>query len=76
MDFCTDLHLMLDDEPAEISARQHPDVPETFFIDLDAPGRHRAHLCLSGTADQLVSMLDRMRDALARTLDRELASSC
>ncbi len=65
MDFATDLHLMLDDEPATVRARQHPDQPETYFIDLGVY-RHgqRAHLCLSGTATQLGELLTGMRDAL------------
>jgi hypothetical protein len=75
MDYATDLHLMLDDELVEITARQHPDMPDRFFINLKVPDPGRVRLCFSGTAAQLVSMLDRMRSELTRTLDRELVSS-
>jgi hypothetical protein len=64
----TSVHLMLDPADAtqlHIGARQHPELPDTFYVDLDSL---RCHIAISGPAAPLLAVVDRMRAELHATL--------
>jgi hypothetical protein len=64
----TSVHLMLDPgDPSDlhIEARQHPELADTFYLTLDSL---RCHIALSGPAELLVAVVDRLRAELAATL--------
>jgi hypothetical protein len=62
------VHLMLDPADASelhIDARQHPELADTFYIDVDSL---RCHIAISGPAEPLVAVVERMRAELVATL--------
>jgi hypothetical protein len=64
----TSVHLMLDPADASqlhIDARQHPDYPDTFFVEVDSL---RCHIAISGPAAPLLAVVERMRAELHATL--------
>ena len=64
----TSVHLMLDPaDPSQvdIGARQHPELGDTFYLTFD---RERCHIALSGPAESLVAVVERLRAELAATL--------
>ena len=64
----TSVHLMLDPADASelhVDARQHPELPDTFYVDLD---RLRCHIAISGPAEPLLAVVDRLRAELVATL--------
>ena len=55
----TSVHLMLDPTDAsqvDIDARQHPDLPGSFYVDVDSP---RCHIAPSGQAEPLLGVVER-----------------
>ena len=65
----TSVHLMLDPtDPSQldVEARQHPELADTFYLTLDTL---HCHITLSGPAELLVAVVERMRTELAATLD-------
>ena len=66
--FTSMVHLMLDPDDLgqlHITARQHPDTPTTFFVDVDTL---RCHICISGEAEPVLAVVERMRAELHTTL--------
>ena len=64
----TSVHLMLDPtDPSQldIGARQHPELPNTFYVTVDS---ERCHIALSGPAEPLVAVVERLRAELVATL--------
>ena len=64
----TSVHLMLDpDDPSQldIGARQHPELLDTFYLTVDSL---RCHIALSGQAESLLAVVERLRAELAATL--------
>ena len=64
----TSVHLMLDpDDPSQldIGARQHPELGDTFYLTIDS---ERCRIALSGPAESLVAVVERLRAELAATL--------
>jgi hypothetical protein len=64
----TSVHLMLDPtDPSQldVEARQHPELADTFYLTLDSL---RCHIALSGPAELLVAVVERMRAELVATL--------
>ena len=64
----TSVHLMLDpDDPSQldIGARQHPELGDTFYLTVDS---ERCHIALSGPAESLVAVVERLRAELAVAL--------
>jgi hypothetical protein len=64
----TSVHLMLDPtDPSQldVSARQHPELGDTFYVSVDSS---RCHITLSGPAEPLVAVVEHMRAELAATL--------
>ena len=64
----TSVQLMLD--PADtgelhIDARQHPELPDTFYVDLDSL---RCHIAISGPAEPLLAVVERIRAELVAIL--------
>jgi hypothetical protein len=48
-----------------VDARQHPDLPDTFYLDIDSL---RCHIALSGPAEPLLAVVERLRAELHATL--------
>jgi hypothetical protein len=65
--FTSDAHLMLASEPTppEVSAWQHPQIPDSYTITVDTADR-RGHIALSGNPTQLIELLGRMTDAVIK----------
>jgi hypothetical protein len=66
--FTSMVHLMLDPDDLgqlHIAARQHPDTPTTFFVDLDTL---RCHISISGEAEPVLAVVERMRAELRTAL--------
>ena len=64
----TSVHLMLDpDDPSQldIGARQHPELGDTFYLTVDSD---RCRIALSGPAESLAAVVERLRAELAATL--------
>ena len=64
----TSVHLMLDPDDAsqlDVGARQHPELGDTFYITVDS---ERCRIALSGPAESLVAVVERLRAELAATL--------
>jgi hypothetical protein len=64
----TSVHLMLDPaDPSQldVDARQHPELGNTFYVTVDS---ERCHIALSGRAEPLVAVVERMRAVLVATL--------
>jgi hypothetical protein len=64
----TSVHLMLDPADASelhIDARQHPELPDTFYVDVDSL---RCHIAISGPAEPVLAVVERMRAELVATL--------
>ena len=64
----TSVHLMLDADDAgqlDIGARQHPELGNTFYVTVDS---ERCRIALSGPAEPLVAVVERMRAELVATL--------
>jgi hypothetical protein len=64
----TSVHLMLDPaDPSQldIGARRHPELGDTFYVTVDS---ERCHIALSGPAEPLVAVVERLRAELAATL--------
>ena len=64
----TSVHLMLDPADAsqlDLDARQHPELRDTFYLTLDS---ERCHIALSGQAESLLAVVERLRAELAVTL--------
>ena len=64
----TSVHLMLDPADAgqlDIGARQHPELRDTFYLSVDS---ERCHIALSGPAESLLAVVERLRAELAATL--------
>ena len=64
----TSVHLMLDPtDPGQldIGARQHPELGNTFYLTIDSD---RCRIALSGPAEPLVAVVERLRAELAVTL--------
>ena len=64
----TSVHLMLDPaDPSQldIDARQHPELADTFYLTVDS---ERCHIALSGQAESLLAVIERLRVELAATL--------
>jgi hypothetical protein len=69
----TSVHLMLDpdmldpDDPGrlEVSARQHPELGDTFYVTVDSG---HCHITLSGPPEPLVAVVERLGAELAATL--------
>jgi hypothetical protein len=69
----TSVHLMLDpdmldpDDPGrlEVSARQHPELRDTFYVTVDSS---HCHITLSGPPEPLVAVVERLGAELATTL--------
>jgi hypothetical protein len=64
----TSVHLMLDPDDAgqlDIGARQHPELGNTFYVTVDS---ERCRIALSGPAEPLVAVVERMRAELGATL--------
>ena len=64
----TSVHLMLDPaDPGQlhIDARQHPELPDTFYVDLDSL---RCHIAISGPAEPVLAVVERMRAELVAAL--------
>jgi hypothetical protein len=64
----TSVHLMLDPDDAgqlDIGARQHPELRDTFYLTVDS---ERCHIALSGQAESLLAVVERLRAELAATL--------
>jgi hypothetical protein len=64
----TSVHLMLDPAAASelhIDARQHPELPDTFYVDVDSL---RCHIAISGPAEPVLAVVERMRAELVATL--------
>jgi hypothetical protein len=64
----TSVHLMLDPtDPSQvdIGARQHPELGDTFYVTVDS---ERCRIALSGPAESLVAVVERLRAELAVTL--------
>ena len=64
----TSVHLMLDPAAAsqlEVDARQHPELRDTFYLTVDS---ERCHIALSGQAESLLAVVERLRAELAVTL--------
>ena len=64
----TSVHLMLDpDDPSQldVDARQHPELGDTFYLTIDSL---RCHITLSGQAEALLVVVERLRAELAATL--------
>ena len=66
--FTSMVHLMLDPDDLDqlhIAVRQHPDTPTTFFVDVDTL---RCHISISGEAEPVLAVVERMRAELHATL--------
>jgi hypothetical protein len=65
MGFRSDVHLLLGGEPTppEVTAWQHPQLPDSFAVTIDTADR-RGHIALSGTPSQLIELLARMTQAV------------
>ena len=66
--FTSMVHLMVDPDDLgqlHIAARQHPDTPTTFFVDLDTL---RCHISISGEAEPVLAVVERLRAELHATL--------
>jgi hypothetical protein len=66
--FTSMVHLMLDPDDGDqvhIKARRHPDTPATFFLDVDTL---RCHISISGPAEPVLHVVERMRAELHTTL--------
>ena len=64
----TSVHLMLDPDDAgqlDVDARQHPELSNTFYITVDS---EHCRIALSGPAEPLVAVVERLRAELAATL--------
>ena len=64
----TSVHLMLDPTDAgqlEVGARQHPELGDTFYLTVDS---ERCRIALSGPAESLVAVVERLRAELVATL--------
>ena len=64
----TSVHLMLDPADASqlnVDARQHPELRDTFYLTVDS---ERCHIALSGQAESLLAVVERLRAELAVTL--------
>jgi hypothetical protein len=64
----TSVHLMLDPTDAsqlDIGARQHPELGDTFYLTVDSD---RCRIALSGPAEPLLAVVERMRAELHATL--------
>jgi hypothetical protein len=63
----TSVHLMLDPDDAgqlDVDARQHPELGDTFYLTVDS---ERCHIALSGQAESLLAVVERLRAELAAT---------
>jgi hypothetical protein len=66
--FTSMVHLMLDPDDLgqlHIAVRQHPDTPTTFFVEVDTL---RCHISISGEAEPVLAVVERMRAELHATL--------
>jgi hypothetical protein len=64
----TSVHLMFDPDdasPLDVDARQHPELADTFYVTVDSL---RCHITLSGPAEPLLAVVERLRAELAATL--------
>jgi hypothetical protein len=64
----TSVHLLLDPTDSsqlEVEARQHPELTDTFYVTVDSL---RCHIALSGPAEPLLAVVERMRAQLVATL--------
>ena len=64
----TSVHLMLDPADSsqlEVGARQHPELGDTFYLTVDSD---RCRIALSGPAESLAAVVERLRAELAATL--------
>jgi hypothetical protein len=65
MAFHSDAHLMLAHEPTppEVTAWQHPEIPDSYTVTIDTADR-TGHIAISGNPTQLIDLLGRMTDAV------------
>jgi hypothetical protein len=65
MAFHSDAHLMLAHEPTppEVTAWQHPQIPDSYTVTIDTADRS-GHIAISGNPTQLHDLLGRMTDAV------------
>jgi hypothetical protein len=66
----TSVHLMLDPaDPSQldVGARQHPELGDTFYLTVDS---ERCRIALSGPAEPLVAVVERLRAELGVTPGR------
>jgi hypothetical protein len=63
--FTSDAHLMLASEPTppEVTAWQHPQIPDSYTVTIDTADR-TGHIAISGNPSQLHDLLGRMTDAV------------
>jgi hypothetical protein len=54
-----------DPSQLDIGARQHPELSDTFYLTIDSD---RCRIALSGAAESLVAVVERLRAELAATL--------
>jgi hypothetical protein len=54
-----------DPSQLDIGARQHPELADTYYLTIDS---ERCHIALSGQAESLVAVVERLRAELAATL--------
>jgi hypothetical protein len=48
-----------------IDARQHPELPDTFYVNVDS---RRCHIAISGPVEPLLAVVERLRAELVATL--------
>jgi hypothetical protein len=65
MAFHSNAHLMLAHEPTppEVTAWQHPQIPDSYTVTIDTADRS-GHIAISGNPTQLIDLLGRMTDAV------------
>ena len=66
--FTASVHLLLDPDDGRhvhVDTRQHPQDPDTFFVDVDTL---HCHIAISGHAEPVLAMVERMRTELHTTL--------
>jgi hypothetical protein len=65
MAFHSDAHLLLAHEPTppEVTAWQHPQIPDSYTVTIDTADRS-GHIAISGNPTQLIDLLGRMTDAV------------
>jgi hypothetical protein len=66
-EFTASVHLLLDPDDGDkvhVDARQHPDAPDTFFVQVDTL---HCHLAISGHAEPVLTVVERMRTELHTT---------